>query len=157
MIAIIVALLLSLPQWHADRLTEDERIALVLPVAMAIATSAATEEERLFLAAQTWHETRLASYVLEERCAEGPPGARCDEGAATGPWQVHRWCAGAWVAESSRTERFTAGAQCALQLYRWGRRECGTAAGGFAYQRHAGECSPAWALRRVETMRRLAR
>ena len=156
-VPLILALMLSWPQYHLDRGDPAAaRRALYRPVAEAICAVGKTRLERAWLVVQSYHETHWARYVLENRCSEGPPGARCDEGRATGPWQVHSHCAVAW----RRTGHFTrkqrqAGARCALRVARMGLRRCKTTEGAFAHQRGSGRCHAPWAAaraRRVEQM-----
>jgi hypothetical protein len=150
-----------LPTWYQDRdETPEARDALRLPVAEAICLATKDRRERAFLAAQAYAETHLARYVLDHRCADGPPGAKCDAGRATGPWQVHRnanECSErAWDATLPTLARFSAGARCALMGWRWGVRRCRSEVGGFSAQ--AGgivRCDLAWARRRVALMERI--
>lgn len=143
-ISLILLAWLVLPPWYQD--ADDsfqERAELYYPVAAAICSVAQNETERAFLAWQAYEETKLARYVIESRCSDGPPGVRCDEGQATGPWQQHRWCSGAW--DGSRSERLEAGARCALRLA----RRCRTPEGWFAAQSGGTSCSASWARDRV--------
>jgi hypothetical protein len=135
---------LALPQWHGDVGDSfQERAELYYPVAAAICSVARNDTERTFLAWQAYQETRLARYVLESRCKDGPPGVRCDEGRATGPWQMYRWCSAAWT--GTQQARLEAGACCALRLA----RRCRTPEGWFAAQSGGASCSSPWARRRV--------
>lgn len=164
----IVAALLSFPPWDWDRreaearycelpaeeveaAVQRDREALARPVAEAIAAVAETRTEAAFLATQAIYESRLARYVLEDRCHEGPPFARCDGGRATGPWQVHSWCVGAFDIDAGRDRRLEAGATCALQLARHGLHRCGDWSGAFAAQGQS-ECGAAWAAEREVRM-----
>jgi hypothetical protein len=147
---IILAALLALPQYAADaKDTPEERHALVRPVAEAIHAATKDRTERAFLAVQAWYESGLARYVLEDRCHEGPVGAQCDAGRATGPWQVHAWCKAAW--SGTTAERYLGGARCALSLWRAGNARCRGPHGGFAANGGIlGSCSKArekWARR----------
>jgi hypothetical protein len=143
-ISLILRAWLALPVWYQDTdLTQDQRADLYRPVAEAVCAVATTDTERAFLARQTYSETKLARYVLEDRCKDGPVGARCDSGLATGPWQSHRWCAGAW--KGTQAERFAAGARCALRLA----RSCREPEGWFAAQTGRAQCHAAWARRRL--------
>lgn len=150
----VLAAMLSLAPYHADADEGDSaRAALLAPVASAIVEATGDRTERAFLVAQAWHETKYARYVLEDRCADGPVGARCDGGRATGPWQVHRWCSAAWT--GTPAERYIGGARCALRMWRHGLARCkGARAGGFAAQSGgiAGRCDNHRWSRRVRTM-----
>lgn len=151
----MLAALMLLPPWHQDVSDSPEaRAALYGEAVDAIYAVARTDFERVFLATQAYSETRLSRYVLEERCKDGPRGARCDDGRATGPWQAHRWCAGAWDSRVTKLERFKAGAQCALIAARAGMQACGGVSGAFEYQRGP-VCSKAWAAPRVALFRRI--
>lgn len=155
---VVLMVMLGLPGWSLDSDDTDEaRARLYRPTAVAVAEVAASRTEAAWLVAQAWHETRYARYVLEDRCADGPPGARCDAGRARGPWQVHRWCSVAWDESASDAVRLRAGAECALRGYRRGFQRCGTLAGAFAAQ-HSWSMSPTWctqrwAVRRAQTHR----
>lgn len=156
MIESILAAILSLAPYSFEEETAESRVALVTPVAWAIADATCDSTERAFLVAQAWHETKFARYVLEDRCHDGPVGARCDAGRATGPWQVHRWCKAAWSGD--KHSRLVGGAKCALGLWRMGNARCKSHHGGFAAQyRIGGSCKDSqqkWA-RRVSTMLRV--
>ena len=134
--ALLLKAWLALTPWSGDRHESlESRTALYHPVAETVCKVTEDDLERAMLGAQSyWEGARLARYVLEDRCKDGPPGARCDEGYATGPWQVHRWCRKAWNQTRSRAERLEAGARCALSAARAGRKACGGLRGMFAYQ-----------------------
>ena len=159
--SIILAAWALLPTWYGDRHESAEtRDAHRLPVAEAICRATTDAKERRFLAAQAYAETTLAKYVIEDRCSDGPVGARCDQGRATGLWQIHpnqNECSRrAWDRSLPASERHLAGAQCALANWRYGVARCKTDAGGFASQ--AGGipmCNAAWARRRVALMRKI--
>jgi len=144
-ISIILRAWLALAPWYLDaHESGEQRTELYRPVAVAICAVARTDTERAFLARQTYAETRLARYVLEDRCKDGPPGARCDAGLATGPWQSHHWCAGAWT--GTRAERFAAGARCTLRLAKY----CRDPEGWFAAQAGRAQCRAPWARQRLK-------
>ena len=160
--AAVFAVMLGLHGWQLDRGdSEESREALYRPVATAIAEVALDGRTAAWLITQALHETRFARYVLENRCEDGPVGARCDEGRARGPWQVHGWCVGAWDSQASQAEQLEAGARCALRGYWQGLHWCdGDVAGAFAAQHSALRfqdperwCRQPWALMRVRTMR----
>jgi len=150
-IAIVLRTILTLQLWAADASVPiAHRVALYIPVAEAIcAVAPDSPAKQAWLMTQTEAETHLAVYVLEDRCETGPPGARCDEGKATGPWQNHGWCRAAWDKSATAVERFTAGAKCAL--YGW--RE-GHPARSFQNQKNAGPVE-AWVKRRVVRMNQI--
>lgn len=142
----VLAVMLRQPPWSGDVAeTPQQRRALYAPVAQAIADASTDTQEMAALATLAWHETRLARYVLEGRCKDGPASAQCDQGHARGPWQV-------WRAE----------ARCALQMLGWGRKMCadkGVAPGW--HSAYAGyrslRCEELDAPKRLETHRRIAR
>jgi hypothetical protein len=159
---IILTALLSLPTWYGDKdLSKEERRALIRPVAEAIHGVARTRDEAAALVSLAWHESRLASYVLEGRCHEGPPGARCDmdrkgKPRARGPWQVWKWCK-AWDHPEGSAESLRREARCALGALRTHRSRCGTWEGAFAGMGGLGgrNCVSARSSQRVQTMRRV--
>lgn len=105
---IILSIMLAQPPWKGDAgETLAQRTALLRPVAAAIVEVSQGDRTRAArLVALGYAETRWARYVLEDRCSEGPVGARCDEGRARGPWQVWRWC---------KASDLVGQAQCALR------------------------------------------
>lgn len=133
--ALVLAALLRLQLWAPD-------VQLEYPVARterlqeaSAAISAAAGQSREMAAALLTlgeAEARFAAYVGTGRCHEGPRGARCDRGKARTYWQLHEAaCRSAWAAEpGSRAETF-AGAQCAANLLRYGRWQCGSWQGAF--------------------------
>jgi hypothetical protein len=156
----LVAALLALPGWYGDRGdSAGERASLYRPVAVAICAATVDKWERRALAAQAYAETRLARYVLEDRCSDGPVGQRCDGGRATGPWQVHGFCSAAWAPGKKETrrmlphKRLVAGARCALRIGALGRCRWGEA-GWFQSQR-AVRPPRVWAHKRVVLMERV--
>jgi hypothetical protein len=140
--AVILKAWLALTPWWNDRNdTLEERITLYTPAAEVVCRATTNPLERAFLATQMyWEGSRLAHYVIEDRCQDGPKGARCDEGLATGLLQVHRWCRAAWplrgqaATADTRQARLEAAARCVLQAARSGRRACGGLLGMFAFQ-----------------------
>ena len=166
-IPIILALMLSWPQYRLDRGDSPAaRRALYRPVAEAICAVGKTRMERAWLAVQSDAETHGARCVLEERCRDCPRGARCDwcysgcrlgkpGPTSHGPWQAKiRWCPLAVLAPTLR-DRYKAGARCALRTARRGFKKCGTIEGAFAHQRGSGRCHARWAAaraRRVEAI-----
>lgn len=148
-IEIILTLFLSLPRWHQDTGTREARTELYRPTVETVCRVGTNNSERAWLASQAYSETKLARFVLEERCSEGPHGA-CDHGLATGPWQSHGPVE-AWQA-ATQAERFDAGARWALRHARHGFAVCG-AAGSFGFQTGRKVCSGAWIAPRVSLYR----
>ena len=146
---VILLALLALPQYAADRDDSPEaRCELYRPVAVAIAETARTPEQAAALITQAWHETRLARYVLEGRCQDGPRGARCDPDKhgvprARGPWQLWR---AACKADDLRGQ-----AKCVLGTMQLGLARCASWAGAFYALRGHWACGEDAA--REQTMR----
>lgn len=152
----ILRVIWALQLWSPDSsLPPSHRLALYTPVAEAACAATQDRTERAFLLTQAEAETHFAAYVLEDRCHEGPVGARCDAGRAWGGWQVHKWCARAWDVSLPLVERHAEAAQCALRGWRRGLTWWGPA-GGFQAQRHSGP-PRAWAIRRAERMQQVRR
>ena len=155
-VPLILALMLSWPQYHLDRGDPAAaRRALYRPVAVAICAVGKTRLERAWLAVQFKAETNGARCVLEERCRDCARGARCDwsyqldQPMSTGPWQVkRRWCRKAVLAPTLLA-RYKAGARCALRTARLGFRKCKSAEGAFAHQLGSGRCHAPWAATRA--------
>lgn len=155
MFAYVLFALLSLIPWHGDRaLSYEERVELLTPVAQAIVAVARTKDEAAFLAAQAWHETKLAALVVNGMCDLMPRGQQCDpdrHGAAQshGPWQAkHRWC---------DVRSLESQAACALRMARRGFSRCKTWEGAFAAQLGSGACTSPRSAERVLTMTRMLR
>lgn len=140
---VLLRILLSLAVWHQDAdLSREARSALYAPVVETICRVGRTPQEQAWLATQAYSETTLAKYVIEGRCADGPPGIRCDEGRATTEWQAHGHCTAAWTAPTLE-ERREAGAQCAIRTARHGLTVCGLL-GSFGFQTGRPLCSGRW-------------
>jgi hypothetical protein len=122
----ILTVLLDYPVWSGDvGMTGEERSAMLEPVAAAIVGAAGSPFEAAVLTATAWHECGLASYVLDDRCEDGPDGARCDNGRARGPWQIHKApCPALHELPLRSPERFDVGARCALRVWRGARYRC---------------------------------
>lgn len=149
----VLAVWLGWAPWHLDSAeTREQRMGLYRPVAEAVCRATRDPVERAFLAVQADAETHLARYVLEDRCHDGPVGARCDQGRARGPWQVHRHCRAAWDDSASHASRLESGARCALLGWRWGVRRWDSWAGGFQAQRGLAREPLHWASRRADRM-----
>lgn len=159
----VLAVMLRQPPWSGDVAeTPQQRRALYAPVAQTIADASTDTQEMAALATLAWHETRLARYVLEGRCKDGPASAQCDQGHARGPWQVWPWCKDAYRYADGSAESRRAEARCALQMLGWGRKMCadkGVAPGW--HSAYAGyrslRCEELDAPKRLETHRRIAR
>jgi hypothetical protein len=80
-----------------------------------------------------------------------PAGSRCDEGRATGVYQVHGHCRNAWTAPT-HDERLDAGARCAVRGARHGSTVCGIR-GAFGFQTGTRVCSGNWIEPRVRLYR----
>lgn len=86
----VLVAMLELPHYVADRHEpESVRAELLRPYAEEVSFQARTPEEAARVIAAGQHESGFARYVLEGRCAEGPPGQRCDDGKARGFAQLH--------------------------------------------------------------------
>lgn len=158
---IVLGAMLALPVYHGDREeTLEQRRQLLEPLAHAITESTESRGEMAAAISQAYHESRFARYVLENRCLEGPPGSRCDNGTSRGPFQVKKWCEGAWNSGASLAEQYRAGARCMLSVYRLGVMRCQNNVGGFALQKstlvsRGSLCRAPWAIRREELRERV--
>jgi hypothetical protein len=149
----VLSIWLGWAPWSGDAGdTEKQRTELIAPVAVAVCLATQDPVERAFLAVQTYQKTHLARYVLEGRCHDGPDGARCDEGRARGPWQVHAHCRAAWAPTASRLDRYVGGARCALSGWRYGFWRWQSWAEGFQGQVGIGRTVTPWATARAERM-----
>lgn len=148
-VAFVLSAMLALPQFALDRAdTAEERRALYLPVAEAIATVATTREDAAFLVAQGWHESRYARAVLTGHCSDMPRGMRCDPdrngvARARGPWQSWR--------VACRAEDVLGQARCVLGTAKLGLARCSSWSAAFAALSGRWTCGES--PRRVETMR----
>lgn len=112
----------------------EERLALMKPLAAAIVEAAQGEANPMqamaILVAVGQHESIFARYVLEGRCQDGPPGMRCDydvkskKSLSRGPFQVRKWCKGAWEAKDGSYESYVEGAKCAIHYVQKGFDRC---------------------------------
>ncbi len=155
---LILTVLLSLPAHGTDAGEHpDARELRLAPVASAISTAARTTQEAAALIAQGFGESGFAGYVIEDRCHEGPKGARCDpdrqgRARARGPWQV--WavaCPDAWALPAGHASLHLE-ARCAVRLLRGGRQRCGDWEGAFASMGGGARCTSARAPARVRSM-----
>ncbi len=153
----VLTLILSLPTWHEDlALPLETRNDYLRPVAEAIAEVAKNRSEARALVTVALHESRFARAVIEGRCDEMPLGARCDNGRARGPWQVHRWCKAAWENQDGSLEALRGGARCALRYMRAGYRRCKSLNGAFAAGTGRAVCQTQQAVLRRETYEMIA-
>ena len=126
----ILLALLELPPAVVDRdLSLEQRTALILPEAMAIARVAKTPRQAAILIAQSDSETHQESNVLTGHCERSR--WKCDRGHARGPWSVHRWCHRGWALPDGSFEALVYQAQCALGQFwhgenRWSGKYFGT-------------------------------
>jgi len=159
----VIAAAMSLSQYVGDRLeTPEQRSALYRPVAEAIAEVSRTDAEASLLVALAYHESRLARFVIEGRCADGPRGQRCDGGKARGVFQLHQSaCPEAWVLEDGSTESMRAEARCAIRLLRWNAARGKGRAPSRLHAAFAGYAARDWnwsgAAKRVATALRIER
>lgn len=164
LVVAIVNVMMAQPAWSGDAwMGESARRQLYEPVAQAIADASTDSADIAVLITLGWHEgAQFARYVIEGRCNDGPPGARCDDGMARTPWQVWHWCKAAWDAPDGSRASLAAGAKCALQMLSWGRSACeakGVQAGwlsAFAGYRSRA-CDVLDAPKRLITMRKVSR
>ena len=156
---IILRVMLKQPPSALDKKdTPEQREELYRPVARAIAlASQGSLTMAAALVSQSWHETKWARYVLEGRCKDGPPGARCDWNKfrrgpmARGPWQIHNWCKDAWNAVDGSSESYEAGAACEVRLIKYHYKQCKTWEGAFAGSWRS-TCSSPTARKRADLM-----
>lgn len=147
--AAVLAAMLALPQFAADRAdTDEQRRELYRPVAEAISKVSRSLEQEAFLVAQGEHDSGFARYVLEYRCADGR--WHCDDGKSRGAFQVGFWCKGRGVEAEAR---------CALKAAYGGIERCREHALSPAHAMFAGtaarECSWRGADKRVRTYQRI--
>lgn len=159
----VLITLLHLPVYDGDKAeTIEARTELLTPVAEVIAeVSGEDEEMAAALEAIAWSETKLARYVIEGRCEDGPPDARCDPDKhgiahARGAWQVQGWCAAAWNNPAASRASLVGGAKCAVRMLTFASSHCGKDGGNqwvaaFAGYRSA-KCQPLDSADRVKTM-----
>jgi hypothetical protein len=163
---LIVVVLLSWPPFYTETGEQPEkRRARLVVAAIEIERAAqATKDPRETAAALLtlgFEESRFAAYVGEGRCAEGPAGARCDEGKARGYFQV--WavaCPAAWRLPAGSRASLRAEAKCAARAWRGARLRCrnrhpaGSIAGAFAGYRGA-DCTWARGAKRAKRYQRV--
>lgn len=143
---------------HVTDLDEEEsaRKERLLGVAQAIDTASSEPLDRAVLVVLAWRETRLARYVHEGRCSDGPRGKyECDRGLAKGLWQIHD--AREWSVPEADEEQ----ASLALRLWKGGRARCrrdnpDELAGAFVSYGSGGSCAPTkWAKARADHVRKV--
>ena len=159
----VLAAALSLSQYVGDKVeTLEQRSALYRPVAEAIAAVSRTNTEASLLIALAFHESGFARFVVEGRCADGPPGQRCDGGRARGVFQLHQSaCPEAWKLEGGSSQSVRAEAGCAIRLLRWNADRGKDHAPSRLHAAFAGYAAREWtwdgAAKRVETARKIER
>ena len=161
---LVLSAFLSLPSYVGDRGDSvAAREKLLRPYAEAVAdVSRENRWKAAALIALMWHESRLARYVLEGRCQDGPRGARCDPGRdgvarARGATQVWAWCTEAWAHPAGSLGSIRGEVACASRRLSGGLRACrgrhpaGDTAGALSYYK-AGACRWQPAARRARTV-----
>jgi hypothetical protein len=157
----VLAAALSLSHYVGDKSENPEqRSVLYRPVTEAIAEAADTNAEASMLIALAFHESRLARFVIEGRCADGPPGQRCDGGKARGVFQLHQSaCREAWSLEDGSVASIRAEARCAIRLLRFNASRGKNYARSRLHAAFAGYAAREWtwdgAAKRVDTARRI--
>lgn len=117
--ALALAGLLLHPRSYLDRdITDEQRVTMLWPVAVAMAAAAKNLHELAILDELGFRETAYARHVIYGHCDRMPVGMRCDHGHARGPWSVHDWCKPAWALEDGSPEALATEAQCAVGLLR---------------------------------------
>jgi hypothetical protein len=149
----VLSVLRNEPTHWSDRKAEPEAVdASRVELAGAVVSATDEPSEQAALTALAIHESRLALYVLEGRCSDGPKGA-CDHGLAVGPWQLHR-------SKDEPVIPAELGAQARIALKRWRthRKRCAAhgLAGAFQGYGSGWTCAPKkWARDRVPTLLRI--
>lgn len=128
-------------------------------IAAAIDGAARDRTERAALIVLAYQETRLARYVQEDRCSDGPRGDReCDSGLAHGLWQIHD------APRFKVPESLDDQAKLARKLWSGGRNMCrrmgvrDELAGAYVAYGTGGKCSlTKWAEKRAAHLRAVRR
>ncbi len=136
----VLACMMRLQLWAPDVATEEPiaRAERLRTASIAIAAASSNRELAAALLTVAEAETRLAKYVGEDRCLDGPRGAQCDRGRdglprARSYWQLQRSaCAPLWELPPGDERATYVAAQCAARLLRWGRQYCGSWAGSLS-------------------------
>src|SRR5512146_744183 len=154
---VVLATLLRLALWSGDA-TEppDARATRLQDIAVGVAAASASWDEAAFLLSLGELETHFAAYTQHPTtCLAGPRGARCDHGRAYGYWSLHyKACPALWELPAADQRAVYVGAQCAVQLYRYGRFACKAPGGAFAL--YAGRrCGDPIGERRLQRMRQV--
>lgn len=146
--AAILAVLLAHAPWSDRHLDTDQRIAILRPVAEAIADASETRADAAMLLALGWHESSFATAVVRGSCRPN----ECDHGAARGAFQLHvEACPEAYAYEAGSVESIRLEADCALRLLRYHARRCHSVRGAFAGYGTGNRCQWAGANARVVT------
>lgn len=136
----------------------EERSARLRSLSAGIDAATTDRLGRAVLAVLAWRETRLARYVHEDRCSDGPRGEHeCDGGRARGPWQIHDAPGHTVPADDAGQARL------AWRLWSSAYRRCGRVlperdriAGAFQSYGTGGMCAPSqWARARAAHVRRV--
>jgi len=160
-VARVLAAMVVMPTWYQDLdETPEQRADLLRPAALAIANATDDRTEQAAMVALGWHESRWSRYVIEGRCADGPKGARCDNGRARSPWQVHAYgiCRAAWAYAEDDPRTLEAAASCAVRYLRGAKSRCagqhpaGDWAGAFSQYGTGARCTRPKSAERVRTM-----
>lgn len=135
--------LLSLPVHYTDK-DEEERARWERLLDLSEVITGATERplRQAVLVILAWHESRLARYVYEDRCSDGPAGElECDQGRARGPFQLQD--SENYTVPGDHAEQ----AKRAIGVWLFGLRRCRKAvkdalAGAFSSYGSGGHCAP---------------
>jgi hypothetical protein len=158
----ILAVLMAMSQHFTDKgVAAETRYAELVKVATAIDTAAAGDRKlAAAMISLGRHESGFAMYVLQNRCSEGPVGARCDPDKkgnprAIGPWQL-------WAVACADRSSVDSQAMCVARRLRGEMQRCrkrhpaGDWAGAFAGYRSI-VCEWPAAVERVATMQSVLR
>lgn len=154
-----LAVLRGFPVHFTDRdESPEKRDARLAEVASAIDAVTENPVERAALLTLARHESGLASYVHENRCAEGPRGDKeCDRGNSKGIFQLKPNANHPTIPDSTLEQ-----ADIALRLWRGGRASCARVvhddlAAAFNFYGTGGSCAPSkWSKARADMTRRIA-
>jgi hypothetical protein len=177
----ILATLLQLAVPRVEPETAEHRLARMQPIAEAMADVSAEvrcvdqpetcrvqwpgprRELAIAFIAIGYHESGFAPYVGEDRCHDGPKGARCDNGRALGYWQLHRnTCAAAWDSPHAPGSyaRLVVELRCVVRAFSSAHRICNENAIDWAYVfgRYGGrQCAWVGGKTRAFTMLRVSK
>lgn len=129
----VLAVMLALPTFYGDRgETFDQRYKLLEPLAFEIVSAAGGSRWRASLLVTTaYAETRLARFVIEGRCEEGPVGMRCDyshklkRSLSRGVFQLkEESCRAAYQYPAGSRESLREEARCAIRQLGAAKKRC---------------------------------